>query len=154
MAHTPVNHPLRPVYRALAALAGLYLVLFGVFGLIATASDGLFALGIDHVLGQGTNLAWSIVSLIVGALAILGVVVGRNIDVASNTYLGWGLLVVGTAMLALIRTEANFFNFSLTTVIVTYLVGLILIMAGLYGKVVPQRDAGTPRQVLQEQANA
>ncbi|GIJ00798.1 DUF4383 domain-containing protein [Spirilliplanes yamanashiensis] len=154
MAHTPVNHPLRPVYRALGGLAGLYLVLFGILGLIQTAGDGLFALGIDHVLGQGTNLAWSIVSLVVGALVLLATAVGRNLDVAADLYLGWALLGVGSAMLALIRTDANIFNFSLTTVIVTYVVGLVLVMAGLYSKVVAPERAGAPRQVLQEQANA
>lgn len=152
MAHTPVNHPLRPVYRVLGGLAGLYLVIFGIFGVIATAAAGFFALGIDHVLGQGTNLAWSIVSLVVGAIVVLATAVGRNLDVAADTYLGWGLLGAGSAMLAVIRTDANIFNFSLTTVIVTYVVGLILILAGLYGKVVAPADAGAPRQVLQEQA--
>lgn len=154
MAHTPVNHPLRPVYRVLGGLAGLYLVLFGVLGLVQTAGAGLFALGVDHVLGQGTNLAWSIVSTVIGALVLLATAVGRNLDVAADTYLGWALLGIGSAMLALIRTDANIFNFSLTTVIVTYVVGLALVMAGLYSKVVAPADAGAPRQVLQEKANA
>ena len=154
MAHTPVNHPLRPVYRALGGLAGLYLVLFGILGLIQTAGEGLFALGIDHVLGQGTNLAWSIVSIVIGVLVLIATALGRNIDVKVDTYLGWALLVVGSAMLALIRTDANIFNFSLTTVIVTYVVGLALVMAGLYSKVVAPERAGAPRQVLQEKANA
>jgi predicted PurR-regulated permease PerM len=34
MAHTPVNHPLRPFYRVLSGLVGLYVVLFGILGLI------------------------------------------------------------------------------------------------------------------------
>jgi len=153
MAHTPVNHPLRPVYRVLGGLAGLYLVVFGVVGLISTADDGFFGLALPHVLGQGTNLAWSIVTAVLGVIVLLATLVGRNLDVAADTYIGWALLVIGTAMLALIRTDANIFNFSLTTVIVSYLIGLVLIMAGLYSKGVPPREAGAPRQVLQEQAN-
>jgi hypothetical protein len=153
MAHTPVNHPLRPVYRALGGLAGLYLVVFGILGITSTASDGFFALDLDHVLGQGTNLAWSVVSLVAGAVVLLATALGRNIDVAVDTYLGWGLLGVSSAMLALIRTDANVLNFSLTTVIVSYLVGLVLILAGLYGKVVTPAEAGAPRQVIQSQAN-
>jgi hypothetical protein len=35
----------------------------------------------------------------------------------------------------------------MSTVIVTYLAGLALILAGLYGKVAPQEQAGAPRQV-------
>ena len=30
MAHNPVNHPLRPLYRVLGGLSGLYVLLFGV----------------------------------------------------------------------------------------------------------------------------
>jgi hypothetical protein len=147
MAHTPVNHPLRPVYRALGALTGLYLVIFGVVGLITTGGNGLFAVDNGSALGQGTNLAWSLVAIVLGAAVLGASVLGRNIDVAVNTYVGWTLLVVGTAMLCLLRTEINIFNFSVATVIVTYLLGLVLIQAGMYSKVVPQEQAGTPRPV-------
>ena len=32
MAHIPVNHPARPVYRAIAGLIALYILIFGIFG--------------------------------------------------------------------------------------------------------------------------
>ena len=32
MAHFPVNHPLRPLYRTLAGLVGAYLLVFGIVG--------------------------------------------------------------------------------------------------------------------------
>ena len=76
MAHNPVNHPLRPLYRALSALAGVYLALFGIVGLIVTPGNGLFGQPDDRVLGQGANLFWSIVSLILGAIVLVGVVIG------------------------------------------------------------------------------
>jgi hypothetical protein len=147
MAHTPVNHPLRPIYRAIAAIVGVYLIVFGVLGLILTADEGLFGKAGDRVLGQGTNLFWSIVTIVVGAVVLAAAVLGRNLDVLANTYLGWGLLVVGTLAMMFIRTEANVLDFSMSTVIVTYLAGLALILAGLYGKVAPQEQAGAPRQV-------
>jgi hypothetical protein len=147
MAHTPVNHPLRPIYRAIAALVGLYLVVFGVLGLILTADEGLFGRAGDRVLGQGTNLFWSIIALALGAAVLVATALGRNLDVAANTYLGWGILVVGTFALAVIRTDANFLDFSISTVVVTYLAGLALILAGLYGKVAPEEQEGAPRQV-------
>jgi len=152
MAHTPVNHPLRPVYRALGGLAGLYLVLFGIIGVVSTGSDGLLGRGVDHVLGQGTNLAWSLVTIVLGAVVLLATSVGRNVDVAVDTYLGWALLGIGSVMLALIRTDANILNFTLTTVIVSYCVGLVLVLAGLYSKVVADQDAGAPRPVLEQDA--
>jgi hypothetical protein len=150
MGHNPVNHPLRPIYRAIGGLTGIYFVLFGVIGAIITAGDGLFSNDTDRVLGQGSNLAWSIASVIIGALILLGVVTGRNIDVAVDNYLGWGLLVVGTYSLSTIRTDVNFFNFTISTVVVTYLAGLVLIMTSYYSKVA-STDVGAPRQVRQNQ---
>jgi hypothetical protein len=147
MAHNPVNHPLRPIYRAIGALAGIYLVLFGIVGVLVTAGDGLFGNGTDRALGQGTNLFWSIVCLIVGAVVLVATALGRNLDTETDKYVGWGLLVVGSYGLAVARTDANFLNFTIATVIVTYLVGLLLIMSGLYSKVAPTSEAGDPRQV-------
>ncbi|MFI5932781.1 DUF4383 domain-containing protein [Actinoplanes sp. NPDC051494] len=151
MAHTPVNHPLRPIYRALGALSGVYLVVFGVIGLIVTSGDGLFGNGGDRVLGQDTNLFWSIVSLLIGAIVVLGAVVGKNTDVEVDKYFGWGLLVVGSYGLAVSHTDANFLDFNIATVIVTYIVGTVLITVGLYSKVAPASETGAPRQAREAQ---
>ena len=147
MAHTPVNHPLRPLYRALAVLAGAYLIVFGVVGLIVTPGNGVFDRPDDRVLGQGANLFWSIVAIILGAVVVLATVVGRNLDTEVNKFIGWGLLVIGTYELAVSRTDANFLKFTISTVIVTYLVGLVLITSSLYSKVAPDEEASAPRQV-------
>jgi hypothetical protein len=154
MAHNPVNHPLRPLYRALGALTGVYLVLFGIFGLIQTAGDGLFGNGDDRVLGQHTNLFWSLMSLLIGAIVLIATAIGRNSDTEVDKYFGWGLLVIGSYGLATIRTDANFLNFSISTVVVTYLAGLFLIMAGLYSKIAPAAEAGPPRQTRERQAQS
>jgi uncharacterized membrane protein len=135
MAHTPINHPLRPLYRALGALVGIYLIVFGVVGLIVTLGGG------DRVLGQGANLLWSIVSLLIGAVVLVATLIGRNLDAALDQYIGWGLVGITTYELALNRTNANFLDFSIATVIVTYIVALTLVMAGLYSKVGSEDDA-------------
>jgi hypothetical protein len=147
MAHTPVNHPLRPLYRALGAATGVYLIVFGVIGLIITGGDGLFGNPDDLVLGQRSNLFWSIISLLIGAIVLIAAVIGKNADVEVDKYFGWGLVGVGSYCLAVTRTDANFLNFGIATVIVTYLVALILITAGLYSKVAPAERQGAPRQV-------
>ena len=145
--HNPVNHPLRPLYRALAALVGVYLIAFGVIGIIVTSGNGLFGQPDERVLGQGANLFWSIVSLIIGAVVLAVTVIGRNLDTEVNKVIGWALVVLGTYELAVSRTDANFLKFTVATVIVTYLVGLTLIMAGYYTKVAPPSETGEPRQV-------
>ena len=154
MGHNPVNHPLRPLYRALGALAGAYLVLFGILGAIVTAGEGLFGNGEDRVLGQETNLFWSIASVVIGAIVLIATAMGRNIDTVVDRYLGWALLVVGSYELAVIRTDANFLNFSVSTVVVTYLLGLVLIMAAYYSKVAPPEQAGEPRQARERQSQS
>jgi disulfide bond formation protein DsbB len=147
MAHNPVNHPLRPMYRALGFLTGAYLVVFGIVGLIQTSGDSFTGNTGVRVLGQQSNMLWSIVALVLGAVVLLTTAVGRNLDTEADKLIGWALLVCGTYELATMRTDATFLGFSMATVVVTYLVGLILITVGLYSKVAPPTQAGAPRQV-------
>jgi hypothetical protein len=154
MAHNPVNHPLRPIYRAVAGIVGAYLIVFGVLGIILTGDEGLFGRAGDRVLGQGANLFWSIVSVLLGIIVLAATLLGRNRDVLVDTYLGWTLLVVGTFSLAAIRTNANFLDFSVATVVVSYLAGLALILAGLYSKTAPPEQTTEPRQVREGRTTA
>jgi hypothetical protein len=147
MAHIPVNHPLRPMYRVLGFIAGAYLVAFGILGLIQTSGESFTGSTGVRVLGQGSNLLWSIIALAVGAIVLIATATGRNIDVETDKFAGWGLLVLGSYELAFSRTDANIFGFTIATVVVTYLVGLALITTSLYSKVAPSSQAGAPRQV-------
>lgn len=146
MAHNPVNHPLRPLYRTLGFLAGAYLVVFGIVGIVGGDLE-FSGLNSGTVFGLGSSTLWSIISIILGAIIVVAVVIGRNLDVAAEKYLGWGIIVAGGYELATSRTDANVFGFTIGTVIVTFIVGLMLILSSLYGKVVPVAEAGAPRQV-------
>jgi hypothetical protein len=141
MAHTPVNHPARPIYRAIGGLTGLYLVVFGVLGIIASTGNEILAQDDTRVLGQGTNLGFSLLSVLLGIIVLVGTALGRNIDVAINQWLAYSLMVVSLAGLAFIRTDANIFNFSITTVIVVMTAALVLLMVGMYGKVGTEDEA-------------
>ncbi len=147
MAHTPVNHPLRPLYRALSFVSGAYLVVFGIIGMIQTSGESFTGSSGIRVLGQHSNMLWSIIALAIGVIVLAGAALGRNLDVAAEKYMGWALLVFGSYELAASRTDANFFGFSIATVVVTYLVGTVLITASLYSKIAPESQAGAPRQV-------
>ncbi len=107
MAHIPVNHHLRPVYRVLAGLAGLYVLLFGVLGFVETSGGPAFDQGTASVLGLRTNLAFSIASVIAGAAILLALFVGRNVDYLVNLVGGIAFLVAGMAMMALLRTDVE-----------------------------------------------
>src|SRR6266545_4114447 len=107
MLHTPVNHHLRPLYRTLAGLAGVYVLLFGIIGLVQTRGLDFFAQhDLPWVLGLRTNPAFSILSI--GA---------------------------GLVMLVLQRTDANFLGFSVSNCVASFILGIITGTAGLYGKV-------------------
>ncbi|MDG4817233.1 DUF4383 domain-containing protein [Micromonospora sp. WMMD956] len=135
MAHTPVNHPARPIYRAIGGLVGLYFLAFGVLGLVASAGNDILAQDDTKVLGQGTNLGFSLLSLVLGVAILTGTVIGRNLDVAINQWLAYALMVLGLAELAFLQTDANIFNFTITTDIVVLTLSMVLLMAGMYGKV-------------------
>lgn len=135
MAHTPVNHPARPIYRAIGGLVGLYFVVFGGLGIIASAGNDFFAQDDTRVLGQGTNMGFSLLSILVGVVILVGTAIGRNLDVAVNQWLAYTLMVIGLAALAFLQTDANLLNFSIVTVIVVLTLSLVLLVAGMYGKV-------------------
>jgi hypothetical protein len=141
MAHEPINHPLRPVYRAFAALTGLYVLLFGIIGFVQTSDGDAFARDATVVLGLRTNPSFSIISLVAGFVILAGVAVGRNVDKFINTWGGYAFLGVGMVALALLGTDANYLNFSMTTCIVSFVIGMVLLTAGLYGKVGTAREA-------------
>ncbi|MFC8851347.1 MULTISPECIES: DUF4383 domain-containing protein [unclassified Micromonospora] len=135
MSHTPVNHPARPIYRAIGGLVGLYFLAFGVLGLVASAGDDFLAQDDTKVLGQGTNLGFSLLSIVLGIAILAGTVIGRNLDVAINQWLAYALMVLGLAELAFLQTDANIFNFTITTDVVVLTLSMVLLMAGMYGKV-------------------
>jgi hypothetical protein len=137
MSHIPVNHPLRPLYRVLAAASGLYILAFGIAGLIEAGGTPWFDRGDTFALGLRTNLAFALVSVVAGAVILFSVFIGRNLDYWTNLLGGAAFLVVGTVMLALINTDLNVLNFAIETVIVSFVVGMVLLTAGLYGRSAP-----------------
>jgi hypothetical protein len=135
MAHIPVNHPLRTFYRVLAGLTGLYVLVFGIAGAVKSAGSGLFDRGDIVALGLRTNMAFSILSIVSGLVILGALLIGRNLDQFVNYWGGFLFLIIPTLMMLLLRTDGNFLNFSMTTVIVSYIIGLVLLAAGLYGKI-------------------
>jgi hypothetical protein len=146
MGHLPVNHPLRPVYRLLGGLTGAYVLVFGIVGLTRTWGDALFARDSVWVLGLRTNLAFSILSVLFGAVIVLGNLGGGNAPHLVNLGAAGVFLVGGVSMMAFLQTDANFLNFSMSTVIVSLVFALLLLAAGLYTR------AGTPQQAEAEEA--
>jgi len=56
----------------------------------------------------------------------------RNLDSAVAFWGGLAFMFVGTAMLALLRSDLNVLNASMPTVIVSFVIGTLLFTAGMY----------------------
>ncbi|MFY1675091.1 DUF4383 domain-containing protein [Plantactinospora sp. WMMB334] len=141
MGHNPVNHPARPIYRMIAGLIGLYLVAFGVLGFLEAGGGEFFAQDDTMVLGQGTNPGNSVISIGLGLVILLATLVGRNVDIVVDKWLGYGLMALGLAGLAVLETDANYLNLTVATTIVLMILGVALLMAGMYGKVGSEEEA-------------
>ncbi|MEU0151648.1 DUF4383 domain-containing protein [Micromonospora fulviviridis] len=146
MAHIPVNHPARPLYRVLSGLIGLYILVFGVYGVFQTWGDGLFSRENNTALGLRTNLAFSLVSVIFGAFLLIGASRRGNLGHYMDLTAGVVFLVTSILMMAVLQTSANFLNFSMSTVIVSMLFGLVLLATGLYDKVGTDEHAADERR--------
>jgi len=134
--HIPVNHRLRGFYRVLAGLSGLYVLVFGVVGFAKTAVMYAFAQDdLPEVLGLKTNRAFARLSIVMGATVLAGAIIGRNVDHLINLVASVVFLVAGMAMLALLHTNLNVFGFEVSTCVVSFIIGMVLATAGLYGKV-------------------
>jgi hypothetical protein len=147
MVHVPVNHPLQPLYRLIAGLIGAYILAFGIVGVVRTGGYAVFAQqGLPSALGLHANRAFAVLSIVVGLLLLVSAVIGGNLNqrvtlVASVVFFGAGIL-----MLALLRTDANFLGFTPATCVVSFLIGMALLLSGLYGKI------GTLLDVRNEEA--
>jgi len=137
MAHLPVNHPIRPFVRLVAGAIGLYILAFGVVGFVESRGQSFFAREDTWVLGLQTNPAFSILSILAGAVVLGAALIGRNVDHFLNLAGGVVFLVSGVVMMLVLHTEANLLNFAMPNVIVSMLIGVALVHAGLYGKTGP-----------------
>jgi Domain of unknown function (DUF4383) len=152
MAHFPVNHPARPLYRAFSGLVGLYILVFGVLGVIKTWGESLFDRDGEWVLGLRTNLAFALVSVLFGIFLLIGASRRSNLGHYMNLTAGVVFLVTSVAMMAVLQTGANFLNFSMSTVIVSMVFGLLLLATGLYDKVGPPEHADEQERLRQSPA--
>lgn len=131
--HLPVDHRLNTVYRIGAGLIGAFLVAFGILGLIDQI--GFFNTGGNMVAGLNSNGALSVLSICIGALLLVGMVIGGNFASTLNMVLGVLFLLNGFLFLGLLDTDSNFLAFRIQNVFFSFIVGLLLMTFGMYGRV-------------------
>jgi hypothetical protein len=140
MAHYPVNHRLRGAYRALAAVCGLYLLGYGIAGVIATSGSPFFDRGPHWVLGLRTNPAQAWLLLLLGLVIAAAAIVGGNLHHRVNLLAGWALFVLAIGFMTVMRTDVNVLNYSMVNVVVLLSLGCAVLCAALYGKVAPASE--------------
>ncbi|MEU4181467.1 DUF4383 domain-containing protein [Streptomyces sp. NPDC026589] len=131
--HLPVDHRLSRVYRAGAGIFGAFLITFGALGLMHRI--GFFSIGGDTVIGLNTNGALSTLSIVFGALLLVGAIVDGNRASTLNMIIGIAFVLSGFVNLALLRTDYNVLAFQLQNVMFTFVVGVMLMTFGMYGRV-------------------
>ncbi|MFJ6777488.1 DUF4383 domain-containing protein [Kitasatospora sp. NPDC091257] len=90
----------------------------------------------DLVTGLSTNGALSILSIVAGAVLLVGAVIGGNF--ASNLNMAVGVLFVLSGFYGLTvleRPEANILNFRMSNVLFAFIFGIVLTTFGMYGRV-------------------
>ncbi|MBP0451687.1 MULTISPECIES: DUF4383 domain-containing protein [unclassified Kitasatospora] len=130
----PVDHKLVTVWRIGAGLGGVFLIVFGCLGL--ADHSGFLSTHGSNVAGLSTNGALSILSIVAGAILVVGAVVGGNFAANLNMVVGvlfvlsgfYGLTVLG-------RPDANILNFRMANVLFAFLFGVVLTTFGMYGRV-------------------
>ncbi|MFC8127117.1 DUF4383 domain-containing protein [Streptomyces sp. NPDC057302] len=128
----PVDHHLAAVYRYGAAFCGLVLITFGCLGL----ADALTPLSTNgEVAGLSTNVALSVISLVVGAALVVGGFVGGTFASALNMSVGTLFLLSGFYHLFTLDRPANFLDFGMTNVLFSFVAGLMILTFGMYGRV-------------------
>jgi hypothetical protein len=147
MAHIPINHHLRPLYRALSVLVGAYLLVYGVVGIAETGGRPPFTQDeAEWVLGLRTNPAFAFICAGAGMIILVTQIIGRNLGHFANLGLAVVFAVIGTLEMLVIQTDANVLAFSMVNVIMVYVAAIALGTAGLYDK------TGTAESAKEEEA--
>ncbi|MEW2635991.1 DUF4383 domain-containing protein [Streptomyces sp. NPDC048389] len=131
--HLPVDHRLSRFYRVGAGLMGLVLVAFGILGLVDRI--GFFDTRGDTVAGLSTNGALSVLSIAVGLLLFISMIIGGNFASTVNMVLGILFILSGFVNLALLDRSFNPLAFRIQNVMFSFVVGVMLMFFGMYGRV-------------------
>lgn len=131
--HLPVDHRLSQVYRLTAGIMGLFLLTFGILGLVNRV--GFFDTGSHMTLGLNTNGALSILSIAVGTVLLAAAVRGGNTASTLTMVVGSVFVLAGFVGLFTLDSRYNFLNFRMQNVLFSFAVGLLLMTGGMYGRV-------------------
>ncbi|WP_328663714.1 DUF4383 domain-containing protein [Streptomyces sp. NBC_00328] len=129
----PVDHHLAAVYRWGAAFCGVILLVFGILGFADELSP--FNTEGQSIAGMSTNGALSLLSVLVGLTLIIGGSIGGNVASTLNMAVGTLFLLSGFVHIFILDRPANILDFGMTNVIFSFVMGLVILTFGMYGRV-------------------
>ncbi|MCY9785363.1 DUF4383 domain-containing protein [Nocardiopsis sp. EMB25] len=139
---------LAAVHRAGAALTGLVLIGFGVAGLMIRLP--LFDTQGEVIAGLSTNGALSFVSVAFGSLLVGAAVLGGAFASTVCTAVGLLFVASGLANLYLMGAGPNILAFSMPNVVFSFVVGLMVMTFGMYGRVSGGLPEDNPYRIARE----
>ncbi|WP_051967245.1 DUF4383 domain-containing protein [Kitasatospora mediocidica] len=129
----PVDHRLAQVYRFGAGLGGLLLLIWGCFGLAGEA--GFLDTTGNNLAGLSSNGALGVLSIVFGAVLMIGAVIGGNTASWINMSVGAIFFVAGFVGLAALGSSWNHLAFRMANVLFSFVFGLMIATFGMYGRV-------------------
>lgn len=129
----PVDHQLGAVYRWGAAFCGVVLLVFGSLGFADELSP--FTTDGNTIAGMSSNGALSLISVLVGVALIAGGFIGGNIASTLNMVVGTLFLLSGFVHIFILDRPANILGFGMTNIIFSFVMGLVILTFGMYGRV-------------------
>ncbi|MFJ6838529.1 DUF4383 domain-containing protein [Streptomyces sp. NPDC091209] len=129
----PLDHHLAAVYRWGSAFCGVVLLVFGILGFADELSP--FNTNGDSIAGMSTNGALSLISVAVGLTLIAGAAIGGNVASTLNMTVGTLFLLSGFVHIFILDRPANVLGFGMTNVVFSFVMGLVILTFGMYGRV-------------------
>lgn len=152
MADSQYSHPVYVVHRVSAAALGLGLWVFAALG-FARSLPFLSTQG-QEVLGLSSDGALSTISVIAGAVLLAGAAWGGPVASTISVSMGILFLLSGVVHLGILHTSWNLFAFRLANVWFSLIVGLALLILGLYGRATGGLPADNPYRKARERRRA
>ncbi|WP_299534345.1 DUF4383 domain-containing protein [uncultured Streptomyces sp.] len=129
----PLDHRLARVYRVGAGLCGILLLVFGALGFADQLA--FFDTAGASVAGLSTNGLLSLISVVVGCVLVAGAVVGGNTASTINMVVGALFVLSGFVHIFILDRAANFLDFRMSNVVFSFVMGLLIMTFGMYGRV-------------------
>lgn len=111
----------------------MILLVFGILGFADELSP--FNTEGQSIAGMSTNGALSLISVLVGLTLIIGGSIGGNVASTLNMAVGTLFLLSGFVHIFILDRPANILDFGMTNVIFSFVMGLVILTFGMYGRV-------------------